>query len=109
MPRARFLQLAFLLAILSLALYAPVVSATCGRQCVLTDGGTTPTESGTGSDCTTATNVLKSRLLSDARAWCPSRVSCQDAVTITVACHADGIGYSVSGTETFGCQEDTCL
>lgn len=109
MPRARFLQLAFLLAILTIAMYAPVVSATCGRQCVLTDGGTTPTSAGIGNDCTSATNALRSQLLSYARAYCPSRVSCQDAVTITVACHADGTGYSVSGYETFGCQEDTCL
>jgi hypothetical protein len=109
MPRARFLQLAFLLAILALTLYAPVASATCGLRCVLTDGGTTPTDSGIGSDCTAATNDLTSRLQAYARAYCPSGVTCQSTVTITVACHASGTGYSVSGDETFGCQENTCL
>lgn len=109
MPRARFLQLAFLLAILTTALYAPVVSASCGIQCVLADGGTTPTGGGIGNDCTTATNSLKSQLQGYARSHCPSGVACQEVVTITVACHADSSGYSVSGYETYGCQENTCL
>ncbi|HEY3569267.1 MAG TPA: hypothetical protein VGP73_15160 [Thermoanaerobaculia bacterium] len=109
MPRARFLQLAFLLAILTLAVYAPVVSATCGLRCVLTDGGTSPTATGIGNDCTTATNSLNSQLQTYTRGYCPSGVTCQSSVTITVACHADGTGYSISGYETFGCQEDTCL
>ena len=108
MLRARLLQMTVLLAVLAIAAYAPVASASCGIQCVLTDGGTTPTAGGIGNDCTSATNSLKSQLQSYASGYCPSRVTCQSTVTITIACHADGTG-SVSGYETFGCQENTCL
>lgn len=109
MPRARFLQLVCLLAIFAVAAYAPVASA-CGIQCILEDGGTTPTTGGIGTDCTSATNSLKSQLQTYARAHCPAGVTtCQVNVTITIACHLDSGGISVSGYETYGCQENTCL
>jgi hypothetical protein len=109
MLRSRLLQLTFLLGILIVAAYPPAASA-CGLQCILDDGGTTPTTGGIGTDCTAATNSLKSQLQTYARAHCPASVApCQVNVTITTACHLDSGGISVSGYETYGCEENTCL
>ena len=78
----------------------------CGPYCDSPGGYTTPTATAIGTSCTVAQTNLTNQLKSYANSTCG--VSCQLVVTTTVACHASGSGYSVSGYAKHGCRDSTC-
>ncbi|HLX10295.1 MAG TPA: hypothetical protein VKY89_20780 [Thermoanaerobaculia bacterium] len=84
----------------------------CGPYCDLLEGGTTPTEQGSGSSCTNAQASLTSQLLDLANSFCETNNgtrSCSQTLTVTVACHMTSPGvYQENGYYTFGCRDTTC-
>jgi hypothetical protein len=78
----------------------------CGPYCDSPGGYTTPTSTAIGTSCTVAQTNLTTQLRNYANSVCGN--SCQLVVTTTVACHASGTGYSVSGYATHGCRDSTC-
>ncbi len=85
----------------------PQTAMACGPYCDMSGGGTTPTATAIGSSCTVAQSNLTAQLKSYANSFCGIH-GCNVVVTTTVACHATGGGYSVSGYATFGCRDSTC-
>jgi hypothetical protein len=79
----------------------------CGAYCDSPGGYTTPTATAIGSSCAIAQTNLTTQLKSYATSTCGGG-SCQFVVTTTVACHASGSGFSVSGYGTHGCRDSTC-
>jgi hypothetical protein len=79
---------------------------TCGPFCNTSDGFTSPTSTGIGTSCTVAQSNLSTQLTSYADSVCGA--SCRVHITTTVACHASGSGFSVSGFASFGCRDSTC-
>ena len=78
----------------------------CGPYCDSPGGYTTPTATAIGSSCAIAQANLTAQLKSYANSTCGA--SCQLVVTTTVACHASGSGFAVSGYATHGCRDSTC-
>ncbi len=80
----------------------------CGPYCDLGEGGTTPTEQGSGSSCTNAQASLTSQLTDIANSFCGT-LSCNRVLTVTIACHLASPGvYQENGYYTFGCRDTTC-
>jgi hypothetical protein len=77
----------------------------CGAYCDSPGGYTTPTATAIGTSCTVAQTNLTTQLKSYANSTCQS---CQLVTNTTVACHASGSGFAVSGYATFGCRDSTC-
>jgi hypothetical protein len=84
-----------------------VQAVTCGPYCDMSWGGTTPAATAIGASCAIAQTNLNTQLQSYANTFCGTR-GCNLVVTTTVACHATGSGYSVTGYATFGCRDSTC-
>ena len=78
----------------------------CGPYCDSPGSYVTPTATAIGTSCAIAQTNLTNQLKSYANSTCGA--SCQLVVTTTVACHASGSGYSVSGYATHGCRDSTC-
>src|ERR1043166_7359935 len=107
-PMTKFLLLPIAVVFVFLAVsVSPQAAVACGPYCDTTGGGTTPVATAIGSSCAVAPTNLTSQLKSYANSYCGTG-SCQLVVTTTVACHATGGGYSVSGYATFGCRDSTC-
>jgi hypothetical protein len=131
MPKLRFVPLAFVLMSLAAAFAASAapfalfcsqedpmervflaashkaqLPTKCGPYCDSPGGYTTPTATAIGTSCTVAQTNLTTQLRNYANSVCGN--SCQLVVTTTVACHASGTGYSVSGYATHGCRDSTC-
>lgn len=87
---------------------SPSVQAqSCGPYCDSPGSYQTPTATAIGTTCAIAQANLNSQLQSYANSFCGTQ-GCQRVVTITVACHATGSGYSISGYATHGCRDSTC-
>ena len=131
MPKLRFVPLAFVLMSLAASLTASAapfalfcsqedpmervflaashkaqLPTKCGPYFDSPGGYVTPTATAIGSSCAVAQTNLTNQLKSYANSTCGA--SCQLVVTTTVACHATGTGYSVSGYATHGCRDSTC-
>lgn len=77
----------------------------CGPYCDSPGSYSTPAATAIGSSCAIAQTNLTTQLKNYANSFCGS---CQLVVTTTVACHASGTGFSVSGYATYGCRDSTC-
>ncbi|HVR97949.1 MAG TPA: hypothetical protein VMW27_15125 [Thermoanaerobaculia bacterium] len=108
MPKFLLLPLAFVFVVLAESVHPQAQAVACGPYCDTAGGSTTPTATAIGSSCTVAQSNLTSQLKSYGNSYCGFVGSCQLVVTTTVACHATGGGYSVSGYATFGCRDSTC-
>ncbi|HEY0552672.1 MAG TPA: hypothetical protein VGG20_00285 [Thermoanaerobaculia bacterium] len=73
----------------------------CGT-CDMATGGTTPTATAIGTSCTMATSNLTAQLVAYATSVCGPR-HCSFVITVTIGCHPDSGGYSITGYATFHC------
>ena len=109
MTKSRFVSLAAAAVLALVTAYtAPRVANACGPYCDPAGGGVTPSSTGIGSSCSIATTNLTTQLKAYANGFCGPTGSCQLVVHTTIACHAEGGGYSVTGYGTFGCRDSTC-
>ncbi len=92
------------------SLLPPVAKPLCGPVCWQWEGGTTPTEQGSGSTCSAATSSLTSQLTQIAQAACLKVAfgECGLVETITTSCHLVSGAYQVQGYATYGCRDTTC-
>jgi hypothetical protein len=85
---------------------------TCGPYCATFEGGTTPTEQGSGSTCTNAQSSLTTQLRDIANSDCRNNQSgfnsCNLVITYTETCVLVGGAWQVKGYATYNCRETTC-
>jgi hypothetical protein len=89
----------------------PKPTAQCGMTCLAAIHLTTPTISGSGSNCTNAQNSLNSQLHDIARNFCTTNFdgTCNVVIHDTTSCTLIGGGtYQIQGYATYSCSVINC-